>query len=173
MDSVELDPTRIYEWYIIDRSIVHSRGRPYLSFYFGCVDLRETAKLRIRMPDDLKGNIIMQVMYATGYKDNGSAPDPLAHFKRGDHLFAKPVKSYIGGDVNAPVYSLAPDTITGSKQIIELPPDTRERIHRIVSNAPDHAEAIRRMGKTDVQLVFVYGQAVGAGVMDKSGNVIV
>lgn len=165
----ELNPDKLYEWFVIDAQTYKSRKSNYFVMTVGCCDNGTNATIRVRLSDDLKTNIVYTMMVATGYQDSGKEIDPVRHFKRGMHFHAKPVKQYHGGDIQDVRWTLAPDTLTSRKQISELQPETLDRIKLIRTKSPNLEEAIRRMSISDPALIFTFGYAVGAGVLTKEG----
>lgn len=174
MDANELNPEQVYEWFIISAKKRVTAGREFIVVTFGCVGVGTyiTAQNRFRVLPDLNNTVLLSIMERTGYKNNGSNQHPITHFKHGTHVFAKPVKNYRAGDINDVMWSLAPDTITGQRAGVQLSQKDIESITRVTSTSPDTSEAIRRLSKTDPELLFRFGQAVGAGVLDKNGKVV-
>jgi hypothetical protein len=82
------------------------------------------------------------------------------------HFHAKPVKKYLGGDLNLVKWGIDYDSITTKSQKQSIPVENMERINRIVAHAPSKEEAIRRMETSDPTLAFTYGFAVGSGVLE-------
>jgi len=165
----ELNPEKLYEWFVIDAQVYKSKKANYFVMTAGCCDNGTNATIRVRLADDWKTNIVYNMMIATGYQDSGKEIDPVRHFKRGMHFHAKPVKQYHGGDIQDVRWTLAPDTLTSRKQISELQPETLDRIKLIRTKSPNLEEAIRRMSISDPALIFTFGYAVGAGVLTKEG----
>lgn len=167
----ELDINKTYEWFVINAGTARIKKSEYFTMDAGCGEAPVDATVRIKLTDDIRNNIVFQMMIATGFKDTGKPIDPTKHFKRGFRFHAKPVKLYHGGDVNDVRWTLALDTITARKQDTDIPTETLERIQLIVSKSPNFNEAVRRMSSSDPNLVFTFGYAVGSGLMDREGKI--
>ncbi len=162
----ELSTEKPVEWFISEISKVTIKKTDYITFVFGWVDGPVDARGRIPVLNDLRNSVLYHFMLCTGYKDNGGKPDPFKWFKRGMHFHAKPVKKYLGGDLNLVKWGIDYDSITTKSQKQSIPVENMERINRIVAHAPSKEEAIRRMATSDPTLAFTYGFAVGSGVLE-------
>lgn len=162
----ELTTEKSVEWFISEISTVTIKKTDYLTFVFGWVDGPVDARGRIPLLNDPRNSILYHFMLCTGYKDNGGKPDPKRWFKRGMHFYAKPVKKYLGGDMNMVKWGIDYDSITTKNQKHVIPAESLERITRVVTHAPSKEEAIRRMASSDPTLAFTYGVAVGSGVLE-------
>jgi len=168
----ELNTEKLLEWFIIDIWTAKRNKSDYLVINCGNVENGEVATIRERIPENLRASTIFKIMMAMGFKDSGSGlVNPMKFFTRGFHFFAKPMKIYIGGNPDDFKWTIALDTITARKQDISFTPEEQESIRRVISNAPDFKEAMRRMSTSDPLLVFRFGQAVGAGIMQKDGKI--
>lgn len=172
METKEPNPEQLYEWFVINATVHTRANREYVKVEWGCVDEPVTAHSRFRVMPDLSNTVLLSVMERTGYKNNGNGQHPITHFKRGVHVYAKPIKLYRAGSVDQVHWTLAPDTITGQRTDVQLSQRDIESITRVTSTSPDISEAVRRMSKTDPELLFRFGIAVGAGVIDKTGKAL-
>lgn len=168
----ELNTEKLLEWFIIDIWTAKRNKSDYLVINCGNVENGEIATIRERIPENLRASTILKIMVAMGFKDSGTGTiNPMKFFTRGFHFFAKPMKIYIGGNPDDFKWTIALDTITARKQDISFTPEEQDSIRRVISNAPDFKEAMRRMSTSDPVLVFRFGQAVGAGIMQKDGKI--
>lgn len=167
----ELNQEKIHECFIIEAYTKKKAKSDYLIISVGFVGYPDNAGLSIRVGPDVRQSIVYKMMIDTGYREDGKKqPDLLKHFERGMHFFAKPVKKYLGGNPNAARWTINIDTITVKKQSVDIPQERLERIAKIVSLAPNFDEACRRMSASDPNLLFVFGYAVGSGLMDREGK---
>lgn len=167
----ELSTDKKYEWFIQEIGKGKTKTSEYISFIFGCVEEPETARARINITTDIRSGVLYSFMVNTGYKDNGGEPNPFNWFKRGLHFFARPVKIYRGGDLNAVRWTIDYDTISSQNVSEEISNETLDRIKRVFSHAPTKDEAIRRLAKSDPALLYDLGIAVGTGMIDIDGLV--
>lgn len=168
----ELNTEKLLEWFIIDVWTTKRNKSEYLVLNCGNVENNEIASIRERIPENIRSSTIFRIMQNMGFKDAGAGTvSPLKFFQRGFHFFGKPVKIYRGGNPDDFTYTIAIDTITARKQDISFTPEEHDTIKRVISNAPDFKEAMRRMSTTDPVLVFRFGQAVGAGIMNREGKI--
>lgn len=167
----ELNQEKLHEFFIHEVYTKKKSKSDYLIMSLGIVGYPDDAALSVRIGEDVRQSVVYRMMINTGYKeDSKRQPDILKHFERGMHFFAKPVKKYLGGNPNAVRWTISIDTITAKKQNVDIPQEKLDRVANIVAHAPNFDEACRRMSASDANLLFVFGYAVGIGLMNREGK---
>lgn len=168
----ELNPDKIYEWFIINAEIKKRHNGEYLVLKLGCVETDDNATIDVLLPREKNTeSLVYKMMRATGYNKEEKSINPLKHFVRGMHVFAKPVKEYRGSDSSKFNWSIQLDTLSSkSKKTVDTPKELIDRIMLIASRAPSFEESLRRMANSDPLLAFEYGRLVALGVITKDGK---
>lgn len=167
----ELSVEKKYEWFISEIGTRKGKKSDYITFVFGCVEEPEVSRVKLVIPESIRGSVVFAFMTKTGYKDKGGTPDPFKHFKRGQKFFAKPVKRYLQGDIDNVRWAIDYDSVTVKQSRGKLTDEKLNKIKRILAHAPTLDEAIRRMATTDQNLLYDFGVAVGDGTLDPDAEV--